>query len=184
MSVGLGYAYKIVAFRMKLKIITLIVCLFAQLANARPPQVANRYLIDLTPGGFYEPDAEHWPQAFIDFLVSQPPDGDLLFFDEMIAVPYEINGVEYPPGWVSQFGVLIGGTYFFCHIDQTGPVPVTIIRWDFTGSGYYLDTIYIHDNETDFTSLYKIRIGNRGVGRVTIDNFKRIDDIAFYGKIR
>ena len=166
------------------KIITLIVCLFAQLANARPPQVADRYLIDLTPGGFYEPDAEHWPQAFIDFLVSQLPDGDLLFFDEMIAVPYEINGVEYPPGWVSQFGVLNGGTYFFCHIDRTGPVPVTIIRWDFTGSDYYLDTIYIHDNETDFTSLYKIQIGNRGVGRVTIDNFKRLDHIAFYGKIR
>ena len=169
---------------MKTLITTLVVCLCAQITFSQRPVRPHGFLTDLTPGGFYEPDAEHWPQAFIDFLLDQPPYGDLLFFDEMIAVPYEINGQDYSPGWVSQFGVLNGGIYFFCHIDQTGPVPVTVIRWNFIGSNYYLDTIYLHSDDTAFTSLYKIRFGNRGVGLITIDNIKPVDDVAFYGKIR
>src|SRR4029077_13169820 len=171
--------------QMKKLILILIACLLTQIANARPPQLPNRFLTDLTPGGFYEPDADHWPDAFVQFL-DDIINGDLLFFDEMFAVPYVINGQTYPPGWVCQFGILCGGTYFSCYIDRTGPVPVAVIRWDFTGSNYVLDRIYIHNDDTDFTTLYQVRtaFGNRGMGMVTIHHSRLIDEIAFYGKIR
>ena len=170
---------------MKKLILILTACLLTQIANARSPQLPNRFLTDLTPGGFYEPDADHWPDAFVQFL-DDIVNGDLLFFDEMFAVPYVINGQTYPPGWVCQFGILCGGTYFSSYIDRTGPVPVAVIRWNFTGSNYVPDRIYIHNADTDFTTLYNVRtgFGNRGMGMVTIDNSMLIDEIAFYGKIR
>jgi hypothetical protein len=166
--------------------IALILSLALAITAQAQIETRNHYLIALTPGGFDESDPSTYPQAFWDFIHAQNPSlpHPLLFFDEMWGVPYEINGTTYPPGWVSQFGVLDGGTYFQAWIDRTGPVPVAVVRWNFHGSGYILDTIYVHDSESAYTSLYQVRVlnsGFRGFGTVEIDGVRTLDSLSFYG---
>jgi hypothetical protein len=139
-------------------------------------------IVPLTPGGFSE---DNPPAAFTAFLQAQA-NGNLLFFDEMSAIPYTINGITYPPGWVSQFGVLNGGVYFFCHIDQSGPVPTTTISWDMRGSGYYMTEIYVHGFDPpapQLSSLYGVTWHGMSVdqGSVTINRTLLITSISFFG---
>lgn len=138
---------------------------------------ARATLIDLTPGGF---DVGTFPPPFLEFL-RQQASHTLLFYDSMSAVPYTINGTTYPGGWVSQFGILNGGTYFFCHIDQSGPVPETTISWDFTGTDFFLKDVLVEGNN-GWANLY--RVSNPRLpaeGSVTIDGVLDIYQIAFYG---
>jgi hypothetical protein len=148
--------------------------------------IASAYsaLVPLTPGGF-DTEVLPWPAPFINFIERQI-NGNLLFFDDMSAIPwYDEYGNEHPPGWVSRYGILNGGTYFFCHIDQTGPVPKTTISWDMTGSGFYMAEIYVdgYDGEGHLTALYGVpQLGMlTDRGSVTIDRVFPITTIGFYG---
>jgi hypothetical protein len=145
------------------------------------PTIAFGSLIDLTPGGWHTTDPE--PQAFTDFLLLRQPQ-QLLFFDQMYATT--TNG--FGPGWVSQFGVLNGGVYFFAHIDQSGPVPFTTISWDFGDSGYFMKYILVDGllttSDNFWENLYGVRNRDlfQGEGTITINGIVDINSIAFYGK--
>lgn len=142
------------------------------------PSICLGHLIDLTPGGFQGSDP--FPEVFNQWLQNTPR--KYQFLDSMSAVPYTLFGVTYPAGWVSQFGALDGGTYFFCHIDQTGPVPQTIISWDFTGTDFFLRNVLVTG---DATNLYGVSWLERikGEGTIVADGVGNIFDVAFYGNI-
>jgi hypothetical protein len=153
---------------MKTKIIILLLALTTS---------ARATLLDLTPGGFHEGD---FPPPFLDFI-RQEIDHKLWFYDSMSAVPYTINGHAYPPGWASQFGILNGGTYFFCRIDLSGPVPETTILWNFTGTDFFLIDVLVEGVTGDWANLYRVPHSLKGEGSVTIDGIINIGQIAFYG---
>jgi hypothetical protein len=136
---------------------------------------ARATLIDLTPGGF----STEMPKPYFAFI-SQINRG-LTFFDSMKSTPYNIFGVDYPAGWISQFGILDGGVYFFAHIDESGPVPQTTISWDMTNSGYYLSFVTVEGN--GWGHLYRVpRAKLIGEGSVTLNGIVPINQIAFYGR--
>jgi hypothetical protein len=153
---------------MKTKIIILLLALTTS---------ARATLLDLTPGGFHEGD---FPPPFLHFI-RQEIDHKLWFYDSMSAVPYTSNGHAYPPGWASQFGILNGGTYFFCRIDLSGPVPETTILWDFTGTDFFLIDVLVEGLTGDWANLYRVPHSLTGEGSVTIDGIINIGQIAFYG---
>src|SRR6266487_62596 len=160
---------------MKTKIATIIIAL-ACISNVRA------HLIDLTPGGLLSGE----PNAAYDNFSSRQSRGVLLFFDSIWAIPYTILGTTYPPGWVSQFGVLNGGVYFFSNIDVTGPVSETTISWNFTGnSTYWLSDIYLSGLPGDpaIVHLYHVSRNERllGEGSITLDGIIPIGQIGFYG---
>jgi hypothetical protein len=143
---------------------------------------AHANLIDLTPGGFSENSP---PPAFNQFLLGQTR-GNLLFFDSISAIPYELYGQTYPPGWVSKFGILNGGVYFFSNLDKTGPVTNSTISWNFTGTDFWLRELYVWGRVNDsatLTNLYRVPWSDRfqSDGTVTLNGITNIEQIAFYG---
>jgi hypothetical protein len=140
------------------------------------PSIAFGSLIDLTPGGFHESDL---PQVFLNF--TRQVNRSVLFFDSIYASP--TNG--HPAGWVSQFGDLDGGIFFFSNIDLTGPIPTTTISWDFHNSGGFFLTYVLAEAAVpgnDFANLYKATNGFEGEGSITLDGIIDINSIAFYGQ--
>jgi hypothetical protein len=140
------------------------------------PSIAFGNLIDLTPGGFHESDL---PPVFVSFV--SRVNRDILFFDSIYASP--TNG--FPAGWVSHFGVLNGGVYFFSHIDLSGPVPTTTISWDFGDSGFYLTNVLAEAAVpgNDLAHLYGLgRDRFLGEGTVILDGIVDMNSIAFYGR--
>jgi hypothetical protein len=146
------------------------------------PSIAFGNLIDLTPGGFY---ADNAPPVFYDFLVKAERPNHWYFFDSIYASP--TNG--FPAGWVSRFGELNGGVYFFSNIDQSGPVPTTTISWNFGGNGslcfVLIDAGVANGNLGALSNLYRVPLKERfeGEGTVTLDGFYDINSIAFYGRL-
>lgn len=144
--------------------------------------IARADIIDLNPGGSSDLTPE-----FLHFINEQYDTGNglLLFFDEMRPAPYTINGVTYPAGWVSQFGVLNGGTYFFSNLDQTGPVPTTTISWDMTGSGFCCLRYVLAESFGGLRDLFLITKPDdmSGSTTITIDGHTNIDSLSFYGRV-
>lgn len=152
----------------------------AILTLALVPSVCFGSLLDLTPGGWRATDP--MPQAFIDFIRLPQPSW-VMFFDQI----YATQTNSFGPGWVSRFGLLNGGTYFFAHIDQSGPVPITTISWDFGDSGYFMTYILVDSlfgtPDNFWENLYAVRGDDifEGEGILTINGIVDINSIAFYG---
>jgi len=141
---------------------------------------AHANLIDLTPGGFNIDNG--LPQAF-HRLQTQ------IFFDQAA------HGVFGPPpryynGWVSQYGTLNGGTYFFTNLFDLGDTPSASIWCNFNGApnGYWLSTIDVFGRRSDGTAwenIYAVPWGDRflspGDQIVTLDGITTIMGISFYG---
>src|SRR6266516_3477987 len=141
---------------------------------------AHANLIDLTPGGFNIDNG--LPPAF-HRLQTQ------IFFDT------RAHGVVGPPpryynGWVSQYGALNGGTYFFTNLFTLGDTPGASISWNFNGApnGYWLSTIDVFGRRADGTaweSIYGVPWSDRFLSLsdqlVTLDGFTTIMGISFYG---
>jgi len=98
-------------------IITLLAILLSPLAYAD--------LIDLTPGGFNVDNG--LPPAFTRLQTQ-------LFFDEAAFGTFNLpTGPTFIDGWVSQFGVLNGGQFFFTNLFSVSPTATASISWNFTG---------------------------------------------------
>jgi hypothetical protein len=123
---------------------------------------AHAHLIDLTPGGF-------------DIDQGLPPSFERLqthiFFDEAAHGFFDLpEGTQYLNGWVSRFGALNGGTYFFTDLFGRD-TPTVSIWWDFTGAptGYWLTTIDVFGRRADgspWENIYGVSFGQRfeGIG--------------------
>lgn len=125
---------------------------------------ARAGIIDVTPGGFTDPDV-------INHLVLQElrPSNPLLFFDSITPTG----------GWVSQFGALDGGTYF----TSTVPTDTADISWNMAGSGFCCLEYVLLESFTGLRNLYLISDPDDRAGSttITIDGHTGIDSIAFYG---
>jgi hypothetical protein len=149
----------------------LIIYVFALTSMARAG------LIDLTPGG--TPD---------DF---GPPTPVQIhgFYDEAAFGWFNLpEGRTFLRGWVSRFGILNGGQYFFTDLFTNDPSTVANVWWDFSGTDYrmlYIDVVGWNDDGTGLVAnLYKV-VGKNGVigsGRVTLDGLQNITGISFYGR--
>lgn len=127
------------------------------------------------------------PPAYLEFLnkVGQS-NGNLLFFDEARSTPYTIGNVTYPPGWVSQFGVLDGGQYFFTDLFSKPPDVNAQVSWNFSGSDKwlkYIDVFGVDSAGTYWTNLYFVPYGDQFdfLGAVELDGVAHILSISFYG---
>jgi len=141
---------------------------------------AHANLIDLTPGGF-DP-GQGLPPAFHRLQTH-------VFFDTAA------HGVFGPPptyydGWISQYGALNGGTYFFTNLFDLGDTPTASIWWNFNGApnGYWLSTIDVFGRRADGTpweNIYGVPRGDRFISPsdqlVIVDGFTTIMGISFYG---
>jgi hypothetical protein len=140
---------------------------------------AHAHLIDLTPGGF---DIDQGLPPAFERLQTH------IFFDEAAHGFFDLpEGTQYLDGWVSRFGALNGGTYFFT--DLLGrDTPTASIWWDFTNApnGYWLTTIDVFGRRADgspWENIYGVSFGQRfeGIGSVTLDGFTTIMGISLYG---
>jgi|SRR5947207_1405108 hypothetical protein len=131
---------------------------------------ANASLIDLTPGGFNPGDG--LPPSFRRTQTRT-------FFDS-----------ANPNGWVSRYGHINGGTYFFTDLMDLGPTPSASIWWNFMGQpeGYWLDTILVEgrdENGDAIAHIYGVRGRELFISNseytVILNGFGTIFSIAFYG---
>jgi hypothetical protein len=129
-------------------------------------------LIDLTPGGFSSGDP--LPEPF--FRLARQ-----VFLDEAT-----------PGGWVSLYGRIPGGSYFFTDLINN-PGSSAHIWWDFTGQpeGFWLTMIDVFGREADGTSwehIYGVSGRDRFVDLqhelVTLNGTATIFSISFYGQNR
>lgn len=142
---------------------------------------AHANLIDLTPGGFNISNGI--PPAFHRLQTHT-------FFDEAAHGYFRTpNDTEYFNSWVSRYGALNGGTYFFTDLFDLGDTPSASISWNFDGApnGYWLSTIDIYGRRADGTAwenIYRVPYGERFTGvadLVTLDGLTTIMGISFYG---
>jgi hypothetical protein len=161
----------------QLKLIMTIIALSISLAQA--------HLVDLTPGGF-NPD-QGLPPAY--YLLQQQT-----FFDEAAHGWFDLpGGRQYLNQWVSLYGALNGGTYFFTNIfTLPAETPSALIWWDFTGQpdGYYLTMVLVEGRKADGTAwanIYAVRGRGPQIRRleeqlVTLDGMASIYGISFFGR--
>jgi hypothetical protein len=134
-------------------------------------------LIDLTPGGFQSANA---PPAFYQFTLEQTRGWFTLFDEARVIAPYH--------GWVSQFGVLNGGTYFNTNLFTLDPTPTANVSWNFTTlPGYSMSVLLLFGlapDGTDWNNLYGVPLGYRFTDSdfVTLNGSVDIGSIAFYGR--
>jgi len=139
--------------------------------------ITHANLIDLTPGGF---QADNAPPAFYQFLQHETQ-GWFTFFDEArVIAPYH--------GWVSQYGILNGGTYFNTDLFSLDPTPTANVSWNFTTlPGYSMSVLLLFGRApdgTDWNNLYSVPFGYRFTDSdfVTLNGIVDIQSIAFYGR--
>jgi hypothetical protein len=157
-------------------IITLLAILLSPLAHAN--------LIDLDPGGFVYTNGGGLPNGF-SRLQTQ------LFFDEAAFGTFDLpSGSTFIDGWISQFGVLNGGQFFFTNLVNVSPTSSALIWWNFNGApnGDWLSTIDVFGRRADGTAvenIYAVPWGDRFVSpsdqTVTLDGMTTIMGISFYG---
>ncbi len=144
--------------------------------------VAHANLIDLTPGGFNP--ANGLPPAF-HRLQTQ-----ILFDTAALGYFQTPGGTQYYNGWVSQYGALNSGTYFFTNLFDLGDTASAAIWWNFNGApnGYWSSTIDVFGrtaNGTPWENIYGVPRGERFLSPsdqiVTLDGITTIMAISFYG---
>jgi hypothetical protein len=154
---------------MKTKLAILALCVSALTAHAN--------LIDLTPGGF---NVDNAPPAFFQFL-NEWNIHEFDFFDEArVIAPYH--------GWVSQYGILNGGTYFNTDLFSLDPTPTANVSWNFTTlPGYSMSVLLLFGRApdgTDWNNLYSVPFGYRFTDSdfVTLNGIVDIQSISFFGR--
>jgi hypothetical protein len=141
--------------------------------------VARAQLIDLTPGGFNPDDG--LPPAYFQLL-------EQTFFDEAAHGWFNLpEGLTYLNGWVSRYGELDGGVYFFTNLFRLGDTPSASIWWDFKQTENGLTMLDVWGRKPDGTAWEHIYAVRRNKQRrsppvlVTLDGMTFIQSIAFYG---
>jgi hypothetical protein len=140
-------------------------------------------LIDLTPGGF---SPSNPPPGVVEELFAQ------VFFDEAAHGFFDLPppiGTVYLNQWVSMFGELDGGVYFFTNLFTLGDTPSASIWWDFRRlNGFGLTMLDVWGRKPDGTAwehIYAVRPSKAKKSHpvlVTLDGMTFIQSIAFYGK--
>src|SRR5438874_2348022 len=145
-------------------------------------------LIDLTPGG-WDWNAQGKIPPALEALSKAEASNLISFFDEGRVIPYtDGNGMHDIHGWVSQFGVLNGGTYFNTDLFSLDPTANAGISWNFSAlPGYslgWVDVFGRDQNGNAWDHFYRVGPPSRfeGSGTVTLNGEVTIDGIAFYGK--
>jgi hypothetical protein len=139
--------------------------------------VAEATLIDLTPGGT---TTDIGPPPFV------ASNG---FYDQA-AFGFFDGGTVFYQGWVSAFGILNGGQYFFTDLFNQATNPTTAnVWWDFGDSGYwmmYIDVVgWDGDGSTGLVAnLYQVQARDAFSSQdvVTLDGIQHITGISFYGR--
>jgi hypothetical protein len=133
-------------------------------------------IIDLTPGG-----------TPIDFG-PPPPVQSHGFYDTAAFGWFDTpEGKTFVRGWVSTFGILNGGQYFFTDLFTNNPSPFADVWWNFGNSGYpllYVDVFGFVPGGNSVANLYQITHQDTLNGRfqVTLDGVTHITSISFYGR--
>ena len=132
-------------------------------------------LIDLTPGGT---PTDYGPPSHI---------AQHGFYDEAAFGIFKLpGGPTFIKGWVSQFGILNGGQYFFTDLFTQPPGPTAHVSWNFGNSGYWLQYIDVvgFDQTGTLANLYRVPYGSRLTDEdiVTLNGQMIIKGIAFYGR--
>jgi len=148
----------------------LIIYVFALTSMARAG------LIDLTPGGTPTDSGPPTPVAIHGF------------YDEAAFGWFSLpEGRTFLRGWVSRFGILNGGQYFFTDLFTNDPSTVADVSWNFAGTPYrmlYIDVVGWNTDGTGLVAnLYKVMGASlvTGSGQVTLDGVQNITGISFYG---
>ena len=135
-------------------------------------------LVDLTPGGF---ESGHPPGVFWKLF-----DPSVHFFDEAAQGWFDTpEGRRYFNEWVSLYGDLDGGVYFFTNLFALHNPRTARIWWNFIYAPQYsLGYIHVWGRKSTGVSwehLYLVRHQFAGEGPVTLDGATGIQSIAFYG---
>jgi hypothetical protein len=149
---------------------------------------ARADLIPQTPGGWNWDIEQQIPDALNRLILAEVRYHLIAFFDEARVVPwFDPNGVEHPPGWVSHYGKLNGGTLFSTDLLDRPPTADARVSWDFGDTGYRMGWIDLWGTNEEgqlIESWYKTKgpaFKVEGSGTVTLDGFTDITSIAFYG---
>ena len=133
-------------------------------------------LIDLTPGGTV---VDYGPPSHI------AAHG---FYDEATFGIFNLpGGPTFIKGWVSKFGILNGGQYFFTDLFAQPPGPTAHVSWNFGNSGYwlrYIDVVGFDQAGNLLANLYQVPFGSRLTDEdiVTLNGQMNINGISFYGR--
>ena len=147
-------------------------CIITLLAIAMSP-LAHANLVDLTPGGT---PIDYGPPSHV---------AQYGFYDSA-AFGYFDNGPNskiFLKGWVSSFGILNGGTYFFTDLFLQSSNPTSSnVWWNFTGTNYWI--LYIDVSGNGLSNLYQVTHGDGQISSdtITINGITEITQIAFYGR--
>jgi VPDSG-CTERM motif len=141
---------------------------------------ARGNLIDMSPGGF-NPD-NGLPPAYFE-LVQQT------FLDEAAHGWFDLpEGRQYLDQWVSRYGTINGGTYFFTNLFGHD-TPAASISWNMTGApmGLWMSMIDVFGRSEDGTAwenIYLVPWNDRFLSLneiVAVDGTTPIMGISFYG---
>jgi hypothetical protein len=153
---------------------------------------ARANLVDLTPGGVSSEQFVNLP-AFEDLQHS------LFFDDAAYGTFYTLQctpescaaGLEFLDGWVSNYGVLDGGTHFWTGLFNTSPTSETNTWWNFTGTDFWLTEILVWGCTDDscqngsryhaYAPNYDERFVSAARETLALPDGYMIKDIAFYG---
>src|SRR6187549_2447880 len=109
---------------------------------------AHANLIDLTPGGTpvdYGPPSQIAAHGF---------------YDQAAFGTFDLpGGPTFIKGWVSQFGILNGGQYFFTDLFSQPHGPTAHVSWNFGNSGYwlrYIDVVGFDQAGNLLANLYQV----------------------------
>jgi hypothetical protein len=114
----------------------------------------------------------------------------LAFFDEARVIPFvDRNGQLVDRGWVSQYGVLNGGSLFSTNLFDFASTPNATVFWNFGGvSGDKMRWINVFgtaDDGTGWEHLYEVSfhsmLDSNGPLPITLNGQVRIGSISFYG---
>lgn len=138
---------------------------------------ARGSLINVTPGGWHYADHGNVGPAVINDILYSENHHQLEFFDE-----------ARPGGWISRYGTLNGGVYFFTDLISQEE-STALVSWNFAGlPGYsmlWLD-VFGFNNGDPWESVYRVpwslRIDSDGWQPVTLDGNVLISSISFYGQ--
>jgi hypothetical protein len=146
----------------------LIVCVFALTLTTRAA------IMDLTPGG-----------TPIDF--GPPTPVQIHGFYDQAAFGWFDDPTVFIRGWVSAFGILNGGQYFFTDLFTNNPSPFADVWWNFGNSDYkllYVDVFGFVPGGKSVDNLYQVTHQDtlNGNFQVTLDGITNITSISFYGR--
>ncbi len=129
-------------------------------------------LMEITPPGPGGP--RNWSQA--------------VFFDEAAHGTFNTpQGAEYFNGWVSRYGLIDSGQYFFTNVFSSDATNNAMIWWDFTGSSYWLTYVTmwgLGPNGQNQEKTYAVHRRDRHTApaqQLSLAGGYQIQSIAFYG---